>query len=79
MFVARSLFKGKPRAQRVAGLSFKRRHSCDGNLSVRIFLLARFLGQPESLQSRGLFTNNLCVDFVVHREIVIFPRNLLQP
>ena len=49
------------------------------NLSVRVFLLARFLGQPKSLQSRGLFTNDLCLDFVAHREIVILPSSLLQP
>ena len=48
------------------------------NLSVRVFSLACFLGQPKSLQSRNLFTNNLCLDFVVHRESVL-PRGLLQP
>jgi hypothetical protein len=32
------------------------------------------LGQPESLQSRGLFTDNLCLGFVAHREFVILPR-----
>jgi hypothetical protein len=49
------------------------------NLSARVFLLAGFLGQPESLQSRGLFTNGLCLDFVVYREFIILPCNLLQP
>ena len=48
------------------------------NLSVRVFPLACFLGQPKSLQSRDLFTNNLCLDFVAHRESVL-PRSLLQP
>ena len=44
-----------------------------------MFLLARFLGQPESLQSRVLFANNLCLDYVAHAEIVILPCSLLQP
>ena len=48
------------------------------NLSVRVFLLACFLGQPKSLQSRDLFTNNLCLDFVAHRDSIL-PRSLLQP
>ena len=48
------------------------------SLSVRVFLLARFLGQPKHLQSRNLFTNNLCLDFIVRREIGILPRSLLQ-
>ena len=47
-------------------------------LSVRVFLLACFLGQPKSLQSRDLFTNNLCLDFVAHRDSIL-PRSLLQP
>ena len=49
------------------------------SLSVRVFILGRFFSQPESLQSRGLLSNNLCLDFVVHAEIVIFPCSLLQP
>ena len=48
------------------------------NLSVRVFPLACFLGQPKSLQSRDLFTNNLCLDFVAHRDSIL-PRSLLQP
>ena len=49
------------------------------SLSARAFLFGRFFSQPESLQSRGLLSNNLCLDFVVHAEIVIFPCSLLQP
>ena len=49
------------------------------SLSARVFLLGRFFSQPESLQSRGLLSKNLCLDFVVHAEIVIFPCSLLQP
>ena len=49
------------------------------SLSARVFLLGRLFSQPESLQSRGLLSNNLCLDFVVHAEIVIFPCSLLQP
>ena len=48
-------------------------------LSARVFLLGSFFSQPESLQSRGLLSKNLCLDFVVHAEIVIFPCSLLQP
>ena len=48
------------------------------SLGVRVFPLACFLGQPKSLQSRDLFTNNLCLDFVAHRESIL-PRSLLQP
>jgi hypothetical protein len=48
------------------------------SLSVRVFLLAGFLGQPKSLQSRDLFTNNLCLGFVANRESIL-PRSLLQP
>ena len=49
------------------------------SLSAQVFLLGRFFSQPESLQSRGLLSNNLCLDFVAHTEIVIFPCSLLQP
>ena len=49
------------------------------SLSARVFLLGRFFSQPERFQSRGLLSNNLCLDFVVHAEIVIFPCSLLQP
>ena len=48
------------------------------SLSVRVFPLVCFLGQPKSLQSRDLFTNNLCLDFVAHRDSIL-PRSLLQP
>ena len=43
------------------------------SLSARVFLLGRFFSQPESLQLRGLLSNNLCLEFVVHAEIYDFP------